>query len=219
MKTNFAVFLVTVFFISACNANLNSSNAQPKENKAITSGENKTVETAVNQNKVLVNGNSSETANKRTENVANSPLPDCKTAKMANMAIDKKQTFAFDFEPFKNSCFVTFSDTEFTDYPLGEKFFIFTNGKQVFEFPNQSEAAGNHIEAVAFEDLNGDKLTDVIVASSVGEKSGVNHFGQVYVNNGKAFTTDEQANLQLDDLKSTKEIANFVRQHKQLFFK
>jgi hypothetical protein len=145
----------------------------------------------------------------------------CASAEMSGMKINPKQTFPFDHEPFKNACFVTFSkyDNPPPQPPSGEKFFIYRDSKPVFEFPDQSQAAMTRISAVAFQDLNGDGLTDIVVATNTEVKSGLAHDGQIYVNNGKTFTTDGSANAKLSNLKSIKEIIAFVKSHKPLFFK
>ena len=56
---------------------------------------------------------------------------DCRKVKVAGKEVDEKQTFAFDYEPFKGACFVTLHDPEFDDPALGSEFFIFKDGGQV----------------------------------------------------------------------------------------
>jgi len=40
----------------------------------------------------------------------------------------------------------------------------------------------------------------------------------VYVNTGKAFVTDEQANYKLQDLKKIKDISDYVKRNQSEFF-
>lgn len=143
---------------------------------------------------------------------------DCTNLKRDGMNLDKKQTFPVDFAPFKGSCFATFHEPDFDDPPLGEKFFIYRNGKEIFEFPEQSEAATFSIKAVAFEDLNGDNLTDIIVVGNAAAKSGDVYTNQVFTNTSQDFYTDRDANMKLDDFTKISEIKNFVKKNKDIFF-
>jgi len=105
------------------------------------------------------------------------------------------------------------------DVPRGSKFYIYRDGKQIFEFPDAfggTEACW--VEAVSFKDLNGDKETDVVVAGScLGAKSGY-PMNAVYVNVGKGFITNEEANANLDEFKTIKQIEDFVTKNKSDFF-
>ena len=40
----------------------------------------------------------------------------------------------------------------------------------------------------------------------------------VYVNDGKGFTTREDANTQLSDFKSIKQVVDFVKENRSMFF-
>jgi hypothetical protein len=143
---------------------------------------------------------------------------DCTNLKRDGMKLDKKQTFPVDFAPFKDSCFATFHEPEFDDPPLGEKFFIYKDGKEIFEFPEQSEAATYTVKAVAFEDLNGDNLIDIIVVGNAAAKSGDVYTNQVFTNTSQDFYTDRDANMKLDDFTKISEIKNFVKKNKDIFF-
>jgi hypothetical protein len=142
----------------------------------------------------------------------------CTNLKRDGMKLDKKQTFPVEFKPFENSCFATFHEHDFEDPPLGEKFYIYKDGKEVYEFPEQTEAATYTIEGIAFEDLNDDNLTDVIVVGSIGLKFGTVYSSQVYANNGRDFDTNSDANMKLDDFTKISEIKNFVKKNQKLFF-
>jgi hypothetical protein len=134
---------------------------------------------------------------------------------------DAKQTFVLDFEPFRDACFITFHDPEYTNPPLNSEFYIYKNSRQIYEFPNQFNGVtfGCWIEGVSFNDLNDDDLKDIVIAGLCSAKSGPYAENMVYVNTGDGFTTDETVNYKLSDFKKIKDIENFVRRNKQLFFK
>jgi hypothetical protein len=67
--------------------------------------------------------------------------------------------------------------------------------------------------------LNEDELKDIIVAGMCGAKAGAYGENIVYANTGDGFRTNEDANYKLADFKRIKEIENFVRRNRQLFFK
>jgi hypothetical protein len=144
----------------------------------------------------------------------------CQSVDTGEYDLNAKQTFAIDFEPFRNSCFVTSHNPEFDDPPMESKFAIYKNGKQVFDFPSQFNGVnfGCWIDAVSFQDLNDDKKTDVIVISKCQAKMGDFNENTVYVNDGKGFTTREDANTRLGELKTVKQVADFVSEHRSMFF-
>jgi len=132
-----------------------------------------------------------------------------------------EQSFPFDYEPFRGSCFVTFGNlkemVDETDVPRGSTFHIYKDGKQVFQFP-AALGYDDWVEAAAFEDLNGDGLTDVIIA---GRWLGTNFsapINVVYVNTGTTFTTNTEANKKLDKLKSIAAIKKAVKRDLKSFF-
>ena len=210
------VCLLIAAGLMACQTDSGGEREIVAPNAAQTTRESLDETASRNSNAVATNA---KTANVNQNSQQTKAKQDCFAAKFPDLKLNRKQTFAFDYEPFRNACFATFYEPDYDEYPLGERYFIYRDSKQIFEFPNQSAAANNHIEAVKFEDLNDDGLTDVIVVTSVGVKSGVLYSGFVYANNGESFTTDEQANFKLDDLKTTKEVSDFVRKNKRLFFK
>lgn len=133
----------------------------------------------------------------------------------------KDQTFAIEFEPYKGSCFVTSHNPEFDDPPMESEFAIFKNGKKVVDFPNQFNGAtfGCWVDAVSFQDLNEDSKVDVIVAGKCSAKNAAYNENTVYVNTGKGFTTNEDGNIRISDFTKIKEIADFVKDNKQIYFK
>lgn len=133
----------------------------------------------------------------------------------------KDQTFAIEFEPYKGSCFVTSHNPEFDDPPMESEFAIFKNGRKVVDFPNQFNGAtfGCWVEAVSFQDLNDDSKIDVIVAGKCSAKSAAYNENTVYVNTGKGFTTNEDGNIRISEFTKIKEIADFVKENKQIYFK
>lgn len=146
---------------------------------------------------------------------------DCTNIDAGDNAVLAKQTFPLDFSPFANSCFVTTYNPEYDDPPLESEYAIYKDGAKVFDFPSRFNGVefGCWVDAVAFEDLNDDNLKDVVVAGKCSAKSGPYNENMVYANTGRDFTTSEQANSELADFKRTKEITDFVRRNKQIFFK
>jgi hypothetical protein len=136
-------------------------------------------------------------------------------------AVQKSQTFAIDFEPFKGSCFVTSYNPEYGDSHMGTDFSIYKSGKKTFSLPNQFNGStfGCWVDAVAFQDLNRDGLTDVIVIGKCSAKGGDYNENMIYVNTGRTFTTSQDGNNQLSDFNTTKEVIGFVEDNKQIFFK
>ena len=150
----------------------------------------------------------------------------CQNVDTAPKALLKSQTFAIDFEPFKNSCFVTSHDPEFKDPPLGAEFAIYTSGKKVEAFhgdfpvtmgnPVKAESkvslpTGCWVEAVAFQNINEDPLADVIVVNKCAGKSGTYNENIVFINNSKLLVSRSDANSLLTDLKTIKEIVAYIK--------
>jgi hypothetical protein len=146
---------------------------------------------------------------------------DCASVNVGDNEVYAKQTFPIDFAPFTNSCFVTAHNPEYDDPPLESEFAVYKDGVKVFDFPSQFNGVefGCWVEGVAFEDLNGDDLKDIVVAGKCSAKSAPYSENMVYVNTGKAFTTNEDANYKLSDFNKIKEITDFVRRNREIFFK
>lgn len=158
---------------------------------------------------------------KATDKIANTALAAaCQTVDTGDYVVLKNQTFAFDHEPYKGSCFVTAHNPEYDEPPMEAVMAIYKDGKKVFDFPAQFNGVtfGCWVDAVAFEDLNGDKLTDVIVVGKCSAKTAPYNENMVYINNGKTFTTREDANYKLAELKKAKDVADFVKVNKAMFF-
>jgi hypothetical protein len=146
---------------------------------------------------------------------------DCLNIETGDEVIQKTQTFPVDFKPFAGGCFVTTYNPEYDDPPLESKFGIYKDEQFVFDFPDQFNGVsfGCWVEAVAFEDLNDDQLIDIIVVGKCSGKSAPNNENMLYRNTGRDFTTDTAANAKLADLKRSKDIAEFVKNNKQTFFR
>lgn len=144
----------------------------------------------------------------------------CQSVNTGDNIVYKKQTFAIDFEPFKGSCFVTAHNPEHTDPPLESQFAIYKNGKRTFDFPSQFNGStfGCWVHAVSFKDLNDDGLTDVIVIGKCLARADSYNENMVYVNDGKGFTTREDANNQLGEKTSIKDVTEFVEENRGMFF-
>jgi hypothetical protein len=146
---------------------------------------------------------------------------DCAKVDTGDKKVLEKHTFPIDFAPFEKSCFVTSYNPEYDNPPMEAEFAVYTNGKKVFDFPNQFNGVtfGCWVDAVAFEDLNGDNLKDIVVVGKCSAKTAPYNENMVYVNTGKAFTTSEDANYKLSDFTKVREISDFVRENKEMFFK
>jgi hypothetical protein len=146
---------------------------------------------------------------------------DCTSVETGDNQVLAAQTFPVDFAPFVNSCFVTSFNPEYDDPPMETEFAIYKDGAKIFDFPNRFNGVefGCWVEGVAFEDLNDDNLKDIVIAGKCSAKSAPYNENMVYVNTGSEFTTNENANLKLQDFNKIKEITDFARKNKQIFFK
>jgi hypothetical protein len=210
----FRFFILSAFFLTCggCSVQFNSSNSKPTPPQS----ENVNVPKVEPTEKKPIENKAENNAPKKTETANNAT---CYNLQRDDLFLDKKQTFAIDFPPFEKSCFVTFHNPEFDNPPLGSQFFIYQDGKEVFEFP-EPFGGGNTLcwaDAVAFEDLNGDQLKDVIIVGKCGEKSGGYHENMVYLNNGKEFTTNTESNAELLDFSKINQIKDFVKKNPKMF--
>ena len=179
-----------------------------------------------NSNKSIpVNENPDDAAGKSSEGNTTTGNAVAKAACMVtkvggNRAVQISQTFAIDFEPFKDSCFITSYNPEYGESHMGTQYDIFAKGKKIFSFPDQFNGSkfGCWVDGVAFQDLNRDGLTDVIIVGECAAKQADYNENMVYINTGKAFTTREDGNNQLGDFKTIKEITKFVDENQQIFF-
>lgn len=208
------ILLASIFvFATACSFRYGA-------NEATNANQNgNTGQAASNDSKQTNSAVTTQNANLST----NRSSQNCSTVTLPGKTLIKKQTFTFDHKPFNGACFVTFGSKqemlEETDVPRGSTFYIYRDGKQVFTFP---DAFGGQsacwVEGVAFNDLNGDGLTDVAMAGSCLAARDSYPSNAVYVNTGSGFTTDDQANEKLQDLRSLKEIEAFVKKNVKSFF-
>ncbi len=214
MKILISVFILCVLCLSACTAGRKS--ASQTENSAAENSNIKSSGEIKKSDKSKENVSSA----KDTASEKDSAKTNCSNIDTGDKTILKSQTFPVDFAPYKNSCFVTVHNPEYTDPPLDSEISIYRNGEEVFYFPNQFNGVtiGCWVEAVSFQDLNGDNLTDIIVVGKCSGKSGSYNENVVYVNTGITFITDEDANYKLSDFQKIGEISDFVKRNKQLFF-
>ncbi len=214
MKILISVFILCVLCLPACTAGrkpVSQTESSEAENSNIkSSGENKKSDKSKE--------NSSPAKGEVPEK--DSAKIDCSNIDTGDKTILKSQTFPIDFAPFKNSCFVTVHNPEYTDPPLDSEISIYRNGEEVFYFAGQFNGVtvGCWVDAVSFQDLNGDNLTDIIIVGKCSGKSGSYNENVVYVNTGTTFMTDEDANYKLNGFQKTGEISDFVKRNKQLFF-
>jgi hypothetical protein len=115
---------------------------------------------------------------------------------------------------------VTAHDPEFTDPPLGSEFYIYRDGREVSKLPDSfnGTTTGCWAEAVAFQDLNADGLTDVVIAGMCSAKASPYSENMVYVNTGRDFATSPEANSKLNDFRKIKDISDFVKRNQEQFF-
>lgn len=209
-------------FGAACSSS--PSNNTVQNSKPANTGTTNQVSSATNRTSVS-NENPDDAGARSTEGNTTTGNAVAKAACMitdigGKRAVQKSQTFAIDFEPFKGSCFITSYNPEYGDIHMESRYDIYTKGKKVFSFPNQFNGSsfGCWVDGVAFQDLNHDGLTDVIVVGKCAAKQSEYNENMVYINTGKGFTTREDGNNQLGDFKTIKEIAKFVDENPQIFF-
>jgi hypothetical protein len=210
MNKSLLLTLAAALFFGACAAGAN----RPAENPAPVN------QTAVSAPPKPPDSGGAAGEKAGSETAAKDRTASCAALKIPGRRVDPKQTFAVDFAPFEGSCFVTAHDPEFTDPPLGSEFFIYRDGRELFRLPGafNGTTTGCWAEAVAFQDLNGDNLTDVVVAGMCSAKSAPYSENMVYVNTGRDLTTDRDANYKLNDFKKIKDISDFVKRNKEQFF-
>ena len=155
------------------------------------------------------------------ETAGQSATLQCQNLKAGKHKVYKKQTFAIDFEPFRNSCFVSTFDPEYgSDPPVQSEYAIYKNGEKVYDFPGQFNGAnfGCWVDAVSFQDLNADKRNDVIVIGKCSGKSDTYNENSVFINDGNGFATRDDANMQLNEFTTIKQVAGFVEENRSMFF-
>jgi len=212
------VFAVFGAACSSSPSNNAAQNSKAATNSSADQGRASNRSTNSNENPDDAAGKSTE-GNTTTGNAVAKAA--CMVTKIGgNRAVQISQTFAIDFEPFKGSCFVTSYNPEYGESHMETQYDIFTKGKKVFSFPGQFNGSkfGCWIDGVAFQDLNHDGLTDVVVVGKCAAKQTDYNENMVYINTGKAFTTREDSNNQLGDFKTIKEISKFVDENQQIFF-
>ncbi len=148
---------------------------------------------------------------------------ECLKATMSGKKLIASQTFVFDHEPFKGSCFVTFASkddmVDDKDVPRGSTFHIFEAGKKVYDFPDAfAGTSACWVEAVAFNDLNADGKIDVVIAGSCLAARDSYPQNAVYSNEGNGFTTRDESNELLSEAKTVKEIEAIVKKNLGKFF-
>ncbi len=174
-----------------------------------------------NQTAPAPNQDSKETVTKKTESTGDQAA--CLNAKIEGTRLIANQTFVFDFEPFKKSCFVTFGSKEDMldekDVPRGSTFYIYKDGKQIYQFEDAFDGQpACWVEGVGFEDLNHDGKTEVIIAGScLGAKNSY-PMNAVYLNIRDDFKTVSTSNSTLENFKTIKQISDFVKKNNNKFF-
>jgi hypothetical protein len=214
MRFTYFTFISLVFLLAACGGVSEDRRNQPvntplrSENVANTNARS-AEQPESGGAKSAFNGLGSESARKL-----------CLETDTGDTDILKSQTFAINFEPFLDSCFVTTHNPELDDPPIESEIAIYKDNKRVFDFPDQflKRSTLCWVTAVGFEDLNADNLVDIIVAGKCQAKMGDYVENAVYANTGKAFTTDDGANSEIYELDNIKAIADHVRKNPGKFF-
>ncbi len=219
----FFMFLIvsTAVFLSftACSStatNAGKTSEQPKTNDS-------KVEISNTKNNTNEANKSASNENVSAEQTLASDKSACLTAKIDGKKLIANQTFVFDYEPFAKSCFVTFANKDEMlddkDVPRGSTFYIFKDGKQVYQFDDAFDGQpACWVEAVGFEDLNNDKKTDVIVVGKCLAAKDSYAVNAVYANEGGKFKTDNTANQELENFTTIRQISDFVKKNSGKFF-
>ncbi len=208
-----AIALLTV----SCTASSNqTAQSEPPKNSDASA-----TPKPANQTAPAPNQDSKETVTKKTESTGDQAA--CLNAKIEGKRLIANQTFVFDFEPFKKSCFVTFGSKEDMldekDVPRGSTFYIYKDGKQIYQFEDAFDGQpACWVEGVGFEDLNNDGKTEVIIAGScLGAKNSY-PMNAVYLNIRDDFKTVSTSNSTLENFKTIKQISDFVKKNNNKFF-
>lgn len=213
-KLRFLIFGTILLGISACSVQINQTNSNNSSNKI------ENIQTPKTEPTKDLTANSL-TPSPFTEKKESSADSSCAKLTRDDLMIDKKQTFPIDFKPFAGACFVTFHDPEFDKPPLGAQFYIYKNGKEVFNFPEQFGGANTTcwVDGVAFEDLNNDQLKDIIVVGKCGGKMSDYNENMVYINTGTEFITNPGSNAETMDFSKVGQIKEFVKKNPEMFSK
>src|SRR5690606_16359522 len=161
MKAKFFVLFVISVLAAACSTAGTDTANKPAPLKANTAAD----ALSDNSQKAAADANAAHSA----AIAAGEPtLAQCYQSKVAGKMLVREQTFVFDHKPYEKSCFVTFANpdemVDKTDVPRGSTFHIFTNGEDMFEFPDAFNGqTACWVEALSFDDLNKDGQTDVIM--------------------------------------------------------
>ncbi len=148
---------------------------------------------------------------------------ECLQARERGKRLIAGQTFPIDFEPFKGGCFVTFASVEdmvdASDVPRGSTFHIYKNGEIIYDLPDAFDGqSACWVEAVGFEDLNSDGKTDIIIAGKCLAARDSYPANAVFVNSRGDFSTDANANGELNDFTTVQQIVNYVKRNQGSFF-
>ncbi len=214
MKTITITIYLT--FLTACSLIPKVSENVPSNNQ--NASNTNVQKPAVNE---PVKPNSTTTATPKVE--TKSAAASCSPVEREGKRQIKSQSFPLDFKPFANMCFVTLASLEDMsdekDVPRGSTFHIYQNGNSVVDLPDAFDGqSACWVEGVVFKDLNMDGLTDIVMAGScLGAKNSYPS-NAIFVNSGKDFTTNSEANQKLENLKKLSEIEAFVKKNQNSFF-
>lgn len=145
----------------------------------------------------------------------------CQTLDTGETPIVKDQTFAINFEPYTDSCFITTHNPEHDDPPMESAIAIYRKGKKIYDVPGlfNSVTWGCWVDAVSFQDINADGRIDLIVIGKCQAKAGPYNENMVYANTGKGFVTNETANSWVSEMTTVREVAAYAKSNPEMFFK
>ena len=217
------IYIFIIFcFISACDVELQKQSDDTLKKQSVAKDKNKTEQTSELQEISKPQKQNNEQLSADTEGTKTITKADCSKVNTDDKTLLESQTFPFDFTPFKGSCFVTKHNSQYDDPPLGTEFSLYNEGNEIYKFDSRfnSNSATCFVEAVAFEDLNKDNLQDIIIVGKCGAKSGELIANEVFMNTGKGtFYTSPQTNDKLEEFTKIKDVSNFVKKNKDIFFK
>jgi hypothetical protein len=210
----------SLFVFAVCLACISSCSIRQKERETTDTATNTSKNSVASRLEAAQNTTPSPSVSNNTSAVDTDSQKACLETATGDDVVMQSQTFPIDFAPFARSCFVTTYNPEYDDPPMESRYSIYKNDKKVFDFPDQFNGAtfGCWVDGVSFQDLNNDKLKDVIVVGKCSTKGGQYNENMVYINTGKAFVTRPDGNNRISDFTKIKEITDFVHDNQQIFF-
>lgn len=206
----------SILFVGACSTNENADTAR-KDSPASTDPKDTGMRSQQPAAENAVNGAASIKPPKMGSSAARKL---CFETATGDNVVQQQNTFAVDFEPVEDTCFVTAYNPEYDDPPMESVMAFYRDNKKVLDLPSQFNGNdfGCWVTAVAFRDVNGDDKTDIIVAGKCSARAEAVNENVVYVNSGKGFVTNTDKNLTLGDIDTIDKIIAHVANKENKFF-